>query len=31
LDETKAGPPEKAPEQYIAWGHNKDLKLFGKP
>ena len=31
LDETKAGPPEKAPEQYIAWGHNKDLKLVRKP
>lgn len=28
LDETKANPHEDAPNQYIAWGHNKDLELL---
>lgn len=28
LDETKASPHENVPDQYVAWGHNKDLKLF---
>ena len=28
LDETKANPRENAPNQYVAWGHNKDLELL---
>ena len=30
LDETKATPHENAPEQYLAWGHNKDLQLVSQ-
>ena len=27
LDERKALPYERAPEQWVPWGHNCDLKL----
>lgn len=27
VDETKANPHENAPNQYVAWGNNKDLEL----
>ena len=28
IDESVAFPDERAPDQYIAWGYNSDLKLF---
>lgn len=28
IDESVARPRERAPDQYIAWGHNSDLQLF---
>jgi len=30
VDESIAFPDERAPDQYVAWGYNSDLRLFEK-